>query len=450
MSNYIKILIGLIVFSTHIYSVNAQINFVNIKWEEALKLSESESKPIFVDVYTKWCGPCRKMDATTFQDSAVGDYMNNNFINMKWDAENYKYIALARQYGVTGYPTLMYIDHTGNVMKRRTGMHDKDRLMELSNSVLKFANADYSILLEQLYNNGNPKQEKLVETMRKFEGFQFPQKKEMYALLFDIYQSIDSVTVDEYSIVTDNLYDLLHLRFAVEHYPDATEVKAGDRRSLMRDRSKIKSKIDYNFANALKYNDRSLMEETAEINMSFDSKINRNNRVQNAAYENRNKLLEFYSKHRYADAYAPLAAEMIMREVIPYNPTMTNKRDAMRKGMQEKVLDGASGMTNHPRARLIDERKYSFKMAYKLQIVVDNYAEFYDDTVLLEQALEWSELSTTYVDLPENRLSRAKVLYKLGYKEEAEMHLRKGLDSMYINDKIKNQITKFRKQISAK
>ena len=94
----------------------------------------------------------------------------------------------------------------------------------------------------------------------------------------------------------------------------------------------------------------------------------------------------------------------------------------MRQGMKEKVLDGASGGPNHPRARLINEQKYSFKMAYKLQIVVDNYAEFYDDTALLEQALEWSELSTTYVDLPENRLSRAKVLSKLGYKEEAEMH----------------------------
>jgi thiol-disulfide isomerase/thioredoxin len=450
MSNFISIIVVALIISISGGVLNAQIDFVKLKWDEALKLSEAQSKPIFVDVYTTWCGPCRKMDATTFQDSVVGDYMNTHFINMKWDAENYKYIELAREYGVTGYPTLMYIDHTGNVMKRRTGMHDRDRLIELSDSVLKFANADYSSLLEELKNSGSAQHEKLVTTMREFDGFQFAQKQEMYRMLFDIYTKQDSVTVDEYSIVIDNLYDLDHLKFAVKHYPNGPKLKSDDRRSIMRYRSKIKSKIDNNFADALRYKDRPLMEETAQINLLFDSKVNSNNRVQNAAYENRSKLLEFYAKHRYTEPYAPLAAEMIKREIIPYNPTMTNQRDAMRKGMQEKVLDGASGVPNHPRARLMDEQKYSFKMAYMLQIVVDNYAEFYDDTALLEQALEWSELSTTYVDLPENRLSRAKVLSKLGYKEEAEMHLNKGLASIYINDQIKNNINKFKAQINTK
>jgi len=449
MFKIIKILAVIVMFSS-LDVASAQIDFVKLKWEDALQLSKAESKPIFVDVYTQWCGPCKKMDATTFQDTAVGSYMNTHFINMKWDADSYKYSALAKQYGVKGYPTLLYIDHTGNVMKRRTGLQNKDGLLDLSDSVLKFAYADYSELLYVLKNNGQPIKKKLVDAMNDFNGFQFAQKEEMYNLLFDIYQKQDSVAISEYGIVVDNLYNIEHLKFAVRHYPSHTKLSSEERRSILKGRSKIKSKIDLLFADALKYKDRELMEETADVNIVFDTKVNSKNRVQNAAYENRNKLLEFYSRHRYKEAYHPLAAEMIKKEIIPYNPAMCRQRDEMRQGMKEKVLNGASNVPAHPRSKLIDTQKFSFKMAYKLQIVVDNYAEFYDDTALLEQALEWSELSAAYVDLPENRLSRAKVLSKLGYKDEAQMHIKKALSSVYINNKIKKQVLKFKDTLNTK
>ena len=59
------------------------IEFFHGTWKEALDESSKQGKAIFVDAYAKWCGPCKRMAATTFKDNEVGEYFNKNFINVK-------------------------------------------------------------------------------------------------------------------------------------------------------------------------------------------------------------------------------------------------------------------------------------------------------------------------------------------------------------------------------
>ena len=56
-------------------------------WEEAIAKMEESPKKLFVDVYTDWCGWCKRMDATTFKEPKVVQYMNENFYAVKLDAE---------------------------------------------------------------------------------------------------------------------------------------------------------------------------------------------------------------------------------------------------------------------------------------------------------------------------------------------------------------------------
>jgi thioredoxin-related protein len=61
-----------------------------IKWmtfTEAYSLNKKKPKKIFIDVYTDWCGWCKKMDATTFMNPDIVKYMNDNFYCVKMNAE---------------------------------------------------------------------------------------------------------------------------------------------------------------------------------------------------------------------------------------------------------------------------------------------------------------------------------------------------------------------------
>ncbi|MGK0388152.1 MAG: thioredoxin-related protein [Maribacter sp.] len=58
-----------------------------MSWDEAIAANEKEGKKIFIDVYTEWCGWCKKMDASTFRDKEVVKYMSDNFYAVKLDAE---------------------------------------------------------------------------------------------------------------------------------------------------------------------------------------------------------------------------------------------------------------------------------------------------------------------------------------------------------------------------
>src|SRR5688572_29982366 len=61
-----------------------------VKWisfEEAVKKSKTEKRPVFIDVYTDWCGWCKVMDKNTFNDPEVAKLLNENFYAVKFDAE---------------------------------------------------------------------------------------------------------------------------------------------------------------------------------------------------------------------------------------------------------------------------------------------------------------------------------------------------------------------------
>ncbi|MEO0311800.1 MAG: hypothetical protein RIQ89_1457 [Bacteroidota bacterium] len=61
-----------------------------IKWytfSEAVTLNQTSPKKIFIDVYTQWCGWCKRMDQTTFTDPKIVSAMNKDYYAVKIDAE---------------------------------------------------------------------------------------------------------------------------------------------------------------------------------------------------------------------------------------------------------------------------------------------------------------------------------------------------------------------------
>lgn len=67
---------------------NTKSNEVNwMTFEEAIEASKENPKKIFIDIYTDWCGWCKKMDAQTFSHPDIATYLNENYYSVKFNAE---------------------------------------------------------------------------------------------------------------------------------------------------------------------------------------------------------------------------------------------------------------------------------------------------------------------------------------------------------------------------
>lgn len=112
------------------------IDFFHGSWEEAVIKANQEDKIIFVDAFTTWCGPCKRMAATTFTDAAVGDFYNANFINLKIDMEKEMGLEFKRKFPVSAYPTLFFIDGSQEVVQKVVGGKGPAEFIALGESII--------------------------------------------------------------------------------------------------------------------------------------------------------------------------------------------------------------------------------------------------------------------------------------------------------------------------
>ncbi|NCD68760.1 thioredoxin fold domain-containing protein [Mucilaginibacter sp. R11] len=94
-------------------AAETKINFIENSWTEALKQASLQHKYIFVDAYATWCGPCKMLKSTTFKDKDAAEFFNKNFVNVAIDMEKGQGPALASEWGMRAYPTLIIFDASG-------------------------------------------------------------------------------------------------------------------------------------------------------------------------------------------------------------------------------------------------------------------------------------------------------------------------------------------------
>ena len=125
------------------------INWVSI--EKADELRRTAPRKVLIDVYTDWCGWCKRMDATTFSDPTVIDYINKHYYAVKLDAEQEEPITLGdRTYvfvpngrrgyheiakellqGKMSYPTTVFLDEGMNMIQPVAGYLDAQTIQPI-------------------------------------------------------------------------------------------------------------------------------------------------------------------------------------------------------------------------------------------------------------------------------------------------------------------------------
>ena len=128
-----KVILLLLTFSlSYAFTSTAQeIAFETGTWAEIKAKAQKENKLIFMDAFTTWCGPCKWMAKNIFTDKTVADYYNANFINAKIDMEKGEGIDIAKEYKVSCYPNLVYIDGDGKLVHRAAGSMEAAAFIEL-------------------------------------------------------------------------------------------------------------------------------------------------------------------------------------------------------------------------------------------------------------------------------------------------------------------------------
>ncbi len=111
------------------------ISFAAAGFDEALDRARSEKKLLLVDVYTDWCGWCKKLDREVFSDARVASAASR-LVAVKVNAEKGGE-KVAERFAVSGYPTILFVDGAGNVVKRVEGYVDADEMLEILSTLPK-------------------------------------------------------------------------------------------------------------------------------------------------------------------------------------------------------------------------------------------------------------------------------------------------------------------------
>ncbi|MEZ4937938.1 MAG: DUF255 domain-containing protein [Crocinitomicaceae bacterium] len=126
-------------------------------FEQAIQKNQSNKRYIFIDLYTDWCGWCKRMDATTFKESEVVTFMNEHFYSVKFDAEQkedvkykdqtFKFVAAGKNGihqlaytlldGQLSYPSFVVLDKQEKRVTVLKGYMDKASLLAKLKVIVK-------------------------------------------------------------------------------------------------------------------------------------------------------------------------------------------------------------------------------------------------------------------------------------------------------------------------
>lgn len=109
-----------ILFSANLLLANTtvKIAFIENDLATAQQRAKAEGKLIMVDFWADWCSPCKWMDEQTFNRPEVANYLNDNYISVRVNIDNFDGIAYKTQYNVRFLPTIMILDGNGKVIRK--------------------------------------------------------------------------------------------------------------------------------------------------------------------------------------------------------------------------------------------------------------------------------------------------------------------------------------------
>ncbi len=160
--------------------IEASTIFIEGNFEEARLKAKKEGKMLILDFYAAWCMPCRFMEQTTFADENVSTLINEKFVPLKIDIDDFDGYALKEHFGVKVLPTLLIFNSDGKVIERIEETLSPSRMQEVLHKSLK--------AFTPVVHATNTSPKKNTTTTEK-ENHSFTDKRANYKIQLGLYQS---------------------------------------------------------------------------------------------------------------------------------------------------------------------------------------------------------------------------------------------------------------------
>jgi len=381
-------------------------------------------------------------------DQGLGAYMNEHFINVKWDAESVKYGRLSAEYGVSVFPTLLFLDHEGLLYKRKVGLQDKQSLMKDAQDLIKYLETDFETLTQEILSKNN------VDEIKAFLsnniGMEFPGKSSLFDRFLELKQVKTNWDETAYDILIDNMYNEYHLEAVIENIPNYDRADIEQRRKRVSYFSKIKAEINRGIKKSIKSGKEESFEKYLDLNFSFSEKVNARTKGSIAKQENENHRFEFYKTNVKHEEYVKHAANFL-------TPLMDNSAIEKLKASDTRArqtINKTEAVRNTTLAasakrQVYERQSQAYKLSHQINNISQDFLKFFpSDKAKLETALNYALLSNKYFDTPESRYTIAAILNSLEKKDEALSHVDAGLSSELLEWRIKSRLDSLKKKLN--
>lgn len=363
----ITILLGTFLMVSNVFAQG--ITFFEGTWEEALATAKEENKSIFVDTYTDWCAPCKKMSKYVFTKPVIGNFYNDKFINVKLDMEKGEGIDFAKTYEVRAYPTLLYFSPEGELVHRTAGFKDADKFLAIGKAAL------------------DPNKRLSTLTKRYAEGDRSPDFLRNYAYAAKAAVDPKYPQIAEEYLTTQNQWNAPETMQFIYDFTESTrsrqfnymvenremfEKEIGKGKMFGKIQSVVQERLD------LIMNQKSASNEIIEVGKLFDKVYKEEATVKFAAFK-----MTYYRTQGDRDGFAEAAVDYV-----------DNMRDIT---------------------------------ADELNSIARTFAEVIDDKVMLTKAVDWTKRAIDMENDFTYHYTLGALYYKLDKKRKAKRAIKKSI-----------------------
>lgn len=394
------------------------VHFYDGLWQQVLLEASRSQKPVFIDFYTTWCGPCKRLQQEAFPHPRVAAFYNQHFINYKVDAEKGEGVSLAKKYEIHVYPTLVFIEPSGKEIYRTAGYSDPEWLMEQGQRVVSAQTTLSQLTNAQPATDPFTNQSYLKAYLTQLARLRQPVDSLLERYL-DGLSDAELLQEDNLAIMAGCVATTKSRAFTLllDKWPLLKNTPIGREAYIT-----LPNAVALDFARLVERSDEAGLDPLVKANQQLLTIVG--STVPSPMEE---KLLfqriDFYRQTKRYEKYHQLANFYAQTQLMNLSTDSIRRQDA---AVYQYFLKGqrfaSDSLRRTPDYIELDKdmrTRYSAQIAEKLDDLALAYYESVSNPAHLKEALAWSQRSLELFPHFWNRKTYAHLLYKLGRRKEA-------------------------------